>query len=165
LKDDAEGRRREIVRAGTADSATIEVLRGGKFARWRIEVRGPARLEGDLVEIPKGAAIEAFDAKGERKLTASARRVRIEVGRTRRGLEPRLVEGLDGVEAASDTHKVRAERLRYRPGSDEVEVLGNGRVEAEGWPRDVTFGRLVFVLVEDDGIDLRRASSVEVGGR
>jgi hypothetical protein len=68
------------------------------------------------------------------------------------------------VEAASEQHKVRAERLRFRPGSDEVEILGNGRVEAEGWPRDVAFGRLVFVLVED-GIDLRRASTVEVGGR
>jgi len=56
---------------------------------------------------------------------------------------------------------VTADRLSFVAGTKEVRVSGNARVVADGWPRDVRFRDLLFVLTAD-GIDLRHASAVEV---
>ena len=54
-----------------------------------------------------------------------------------------------------------AERLSFRAGAREVRILGNAAVEAKGWPREVRFRELLFTLTAD-GIDLKRASEIEV---
>jgi hypothetical protein len=56
---------------------------------------------------------------------------------------------------------VTADRLSCVAGTREVRVSGNAHVVAEGWPRDVRFRDLLFALTKD-GIDLRRASDIEV---
>jgi len=135
----------------------------GRFVRWHVELAGPARLRGAMLTVPDGARLEAFDEKGL-SLRAHARRVRLELARAKGGWEPRRLVGERGVKVESlgtRAATVEADRLRYEAGTREVALLGRARVFAEGWPRRVRFRQVVFELTKD-GIDLKRASDVEV---
>jgi lipopolysaccharide export system protein LptA len=134
------------------------------FAHWRIELDGPAQLRQQRLVAARGGRLRAFDAQGEPGLAARARQVVVTLERTREGLRARALQGGGGVEIerlGKDPAKVTADRLDYRAGSRRVEIHGNARVEARGWPREMRFERVVFVITKD-GIDLQRATGIEV---
>ncbi len=54
-----------------------------------------------------------------------------------------------------------ADRLTYVDGTRRIDMHGGAQVEAKGWRHDIRFERVVFVLTKD-GVDLKRASQVEV---
>jgi len=141
---------------------------GGKlspsFSRWHVAIDGPCDVGGEVVRIPAGARLVAFGTKGEEALTARARSVVLTMRRTAEGVVPVRLEGGRGVEMVRLGRKpatVRARRFRYEAGSKEIELLGDGSVEGEGWASGARYERLVFVL-HDEGVDLRRASRVAV---
>jgi hypothetical protein len=162
-----------VVRAAAAGEATVE-LEGGppgagaSFRRWRIVLAKGGVWENDAITAAGGARIAGFDAKGAEVLRARAARVRVALAAPADGGKPRpaAIEGDGGVEVESlgkDPARVTAARLRYAPDDRLVDVAGGARVFARGWPEHVAFERVVFALT-DKGIDLRRASQVEVGG-
>ncbi len=134
------------------------------FSRWHAVIQGPCEVGGEVVRIPAGARLTAFGASGEEAVSARARSVVLTLRRTPEGLVPLRIEGGRGVEMIRGGRKpatVRAQRFRYEAGSREIDLLGNGSVDGEGWASGVTYERLVFVLHEE-GVDLKRASRVAV---
>ena len=133
------------------------------FRRWRVELKGPARFDGDRVVVAKGAKLKGSD--GERDtLFAEAARVEIALDLSGKKVTVKEIAGSGGVRVEGRGKQpavVTAQRLSYGAGTGEVRVHGDARVVAEGWPREVRFRELLFVLTKD-GVDLRRASDVEV---
>ena len=160
-----------IVEAQTRGSAKIDFLPRGKgqaaaFDRWRVELFGPAQVDEKRLTVAKGGRLEAFDTDGKLALKARANRVEATLERTAGGVRARRLRGMGGVEITSvgdQPATVTADRLDFLPGSNRVDVHGNARVQAEGWPREVHFERIVF-LVTEDGIDLQRASRIRIKG-
>jgi len=160
-----------VVEARTRGTATVDFLPRGKgqaaaFDRWHVELLGPAHVDEKRLTIAKGGRLEAFDTNGKLALKARANRVEATLERTEGGVRARQLRGMGGVEITSvgdQPATVTADRLDFLPGSNRVEVHGNARVQAEGWPREVHFERIVF-LVTDDGIDLKRASRIRIKG-
>ncbi len=135
----------------------------GGFARWLADLKGPARFEGDRVVVAKGAKLAGFD--GERDaILGEAQRVEILLDVSGKSVAVKEIRGSKGVrvEGRGKTPAVvTADRLSYAAGTREVRVAGDAQVAAEGWPRDVRFRELLFALTKE-GIDLRRASDIEV---
>ncbi|MHC4818624.1 MAG: hypothetical protein ACYTF8_11270, partial [Planctomycetota bacterium] len=160
-----------VVEASTRGAATVDFLPRGKgqaaaFDRWHVELFGPARVDEKRLTIAKGGRLEAFDTDGKLALKARANRVEATLERTEGGVRARQLRGLGGVEITSvgdQPATVTADRLDFLPGSNRVDVHGHARVQAEGWPREVHFERIVF-LVTEDGIDLKRAVRIRIKG-
>ncbi len=133
------------------------------FRRWLAELKGPARFEGDRVVIAAGAKLLAWDGEND-AIAGEAKRVEILLDVKEGAIAAKEIKGSGGVrvEGKGKTPAVvTADRLSYVAGTREVRVSGNARVAAEGWPRDLRFRDLLFALTKD-GIDLRRASDIEV---
>ena len=161
---------RELAAARSTGPAQVDVkpaaARAGDFSRWHIELKGPARLSGDLLVVDAGARIEGFDPKDRPAVRADANRVEVALERGEGGWTARELRAGKGVvvEGLGDRPaKVTAERLAYVPGTRRVDVYGGAEVVAEGWPSKVRFEKVVFVVTKD-GVDLRRASGVAVEG-
>ncbi len=133
------------------------------FRRWLAELKGPARFEGDRVIVALGAKFAGSD--GERDaLVAEAGRVEILLDVSEKAVTVKEITGSKGVRVESrgkEPAVVTANRLSYRALTGEVRVSGDAQVVAQGWPRDVRFRELLFALTKE-GIDLRRASDIEV---
>jgi len=134
------------------------------YRRWRIRLGGPATFRGDELVVEEGGSLEAFDADDKPVLRARAGRVAVTMARKGKGWTAGKIEGGRGVEVESlgeKGAKVTADRLSFAAGSRDVEIFGNARVEAKGWPREVRFEHLLFTL-EEKGIDLKKASEIDV---
>lgn len=155
----------KIVEGSSLGPATID-YRGqtGGFTRWLADLKGPARFEGDRVVVALGAKLTGFD--GEREaLVGEAKRVELLLDVSGKEITVREIRGSNGVRVEGRGGKapavVTAAQLSCVAGTREVRVAGDAQVAAEGWPRDVRFRELVFVLTKE-GIDLKRASDIEV---
>ncbi|MDH3591830.1 MAG: LptA/OstA family protein [Planctomycetota bacterium] len=159
LRDD------QVVRLETAGAADAYYeTRAGELRRWHIRFRGPALLEGRRLVIDDGADLAAFDAVQSKRLVGRAGRVVVELDAKRK---PIGLKGSGGVTLESlgkRAAKVDAQRLSYTVGSKRVVMRDRARVRAEGWPREVRFGLVVFTVTKD-GVDLKRASEIEVFDR
>jgi hypothetical protein len=109
--------------ARTRGKTTAILLLGNQrpgFRRWRIDLDGPAQLEGERILIDTGARLEAYDASDKPVLRARTGRVRVSLVRAKAGLKATLLEGDEGVEVEDLGQRgvrVTAERLRYAIGS------------------------------------------------
>ena len=160
----------EVVEGSSLGPSTVEYepaavpgAEGGGFRRWRADLRGPARLERDRIIVAKGAALTGSDGESD-VLVGEAKRVEILLDLAGKSITAKEIRGSGGVRIdgrGKSPATVTADRLSYVAGTREVRVSGSARVVADGWPRDVRFRDLLFALTKD-GIDLRRASDIEV---
>ncbi len=132
-----------------------------EIAEWRATFEGRAHFAGSTLRIEKGGALIGATAAGAKRLAGRAGRIFVELDEKR---QPRRLRGDRGVELRSFGDRaahVTAKRLDYDVGTKQVILREQARVTAAGWPRAVRFGKVVF-LVLPDGVDLKRASEIEV---
>ena len=147
----ADGRLREARSRGPAVA---------EFEAWHIEVNGPVLFDGKVVRIRSKTTI----VNRETKLSATAGRVELFVEEKDGVFGAKRLEAGGGVVVKSQGKTpatVTADGLTYAVGSRRVDVFGSARVQSKGWPANLRFKRVVFLLT-DDGIDLKRASDIEV---
>ncbi len=133
------------------------------FRRWLAELKGPARFDKDRVVVAAGAKLLGWDGEKD-AIVSEAKRVEILLDVSEGKIAGREIRGSGGVRVegrGTSPTTVTADRLSYVAGTREVRVSGNAHVVADGWPRDVRFRDLLFALTKE-GIDLRRASDIEV---
>jgi hypothetical protein len=141
----------------------VEGRTPGDFDLWVAELLGPARFDGDRVVIAAGARLRG-SAGGREALVAEAKRVEILLDVSGKAVRVREIVGSKGVRVESrgkEPAAVTADRLSFAAGTREVRVAGEAQVTAEGWPREVRFREVLFALTKD-GIDLKRATDIEV---
>ncbi|HEX5139234.1 MAG TPA: hypothetical protein VFY93_19860 [Planctomycetota bacterium] len=143
--------------------ATADGKSPASFDGWVAELHGPASFDGDRVVIPEGAKLRG-SKDGHEMLLAEAKRVEILLDAADGTPRVKEIVGSRGVRVEGRGKLpavVTADRLSFVAGSREVRVAGDAQVVAEGWPREARFRELLFALAKD-GIDLKRASDVEV---
>ncbi len=149
----------------------------GDFARWVMALRGTARFTANALEIPGGVTVSGYGKDGKLLLTVLAGRARIELERLDEKAPPRAPSapasprwrarrlvadrGVVITSRGKRATKVEARRLVYEAGRELVDVFGRVKVSAKGWPAQVRFKHVVF-LVKKDGIDLKRASDIDI---
>lgn len=141
----------------------VDGRKAGDFDRWIAELNGPARFDGDRVVIAAGAKLRGSEG-GREVLVAEAKRVEILLDVSGRDVQVREITGSRGVRVegrGKEPAVVTADGMSFAAGTREVRVAGNAQVTAEGWPRDVRFREVLFALTKD-GIDLKRATDIEV---
>jgi hypothetical protein len=133
------------------------------FDSWTAELKGPAKFEGDRIVIPLGARLQGASG-GSARVVAEAGYVVILLDIAAKPVRVNEISGFRGVRVESlgkEPAVVKAERLSFAAGTREVRVAGDAQVTAAGWPREVRFREVLFALT-DEGIDLKRASDIEV---
>jgi lipopolysaccharide assembly outer membrane protein LptD (OstA) len=136
--------------------------KGPAYALWRISLRGPALFTDGALSVPAGARLAGYRKGADKpEVEADAGRVTVVLTRKDGALAAERVTGEGGVSIRSRGTRVVARRLVYEAGGGDVDAFGDVRVEAADWPREVRFRHVVFRLTED-GIDLRKASDIEV---
>ena len=162
----------EIADATTLGPARIDFIvpdtDEGAVRRWKIALRGPATLAGAKVLVKKGASLQGYDKDGKLLIDGSVNRVAVELTRDKDGTwAPRSFVGDKGVRVVGHGERaatVTAKSLSFVVGTRRVDVRGSARVTAKGWAPEVTFEHVVFTL-EEDGVDLKRASRISVKDR
>ncbi|MEE8105824.1 MAG: hypothetical protein V3T86_09850 [Planctomycetota bacterium] len=150
----------DVRNTNAQDAAGIET---SKVARWLAKLDGDTVFENNRVVIPNGGEFTGVNVSGQPVLTGRAGRIEIDIveGKSAAGpeWEPQRLHATNGVHLEGTTDKgpvkVTADELSYDWKTRRVILLGNVRIDGEGYGAVGVLQR-AEVLLTDDGVKIQR---------